>query len=451
MSDEKEHLNAPTEKEQQVAPKNEPRNRLPTFQEVLARQTKPPVDLFMFYLFLQREGAEDVLDFWLDVQQHENLCRAYFKDLKKAGKAVQDEWPQYYDYARRRGSIYGTVVGIPGAGKRSTMSSADVSDDDRRPSSQRGPTTTAAGAIGARGGRSTVSPRASAVPGSPFDWKGPTPVNPPEHLMQHGFSSPPPSNAIHGSSTPFSGTGRWGRYSTINKRLSRAPTMFTREGPVTHAALIASAEHIFARYLVPGAEKEIYLPPSLRIHSFALSSDHPPTMAGGPVPGQSKEEYEMEQAQLAQVPDMFHSQKEYVFSAMEQDAFPRFLRAKAFGNLTPVSALVRLVVGLIVLWIGLSTGFALIFLDVKPKSKRFFLFIPYTIAVLLLVSHQYELDPVLLLLFNQSETTPFRTLAVREPYVRKLLVGRAIWVSVLVAVIATVLTLIFWAVPGHRL
>ena len=51
-------------------------------------------------LFLQREGAEDVLDFWLDVQQHENLCRAYFKDLKKTGKAVQDEWPQYYDYAR---------------------------------------------------------------------------------------------------------------------------------------------------------------------------------------------------------------------------------------------------------------------------------------------------------------------------------------------------------------
>lgn len=53
-----------------------------------------------YSLFLQREGAEDVLDFWLDVQQHENLCRAYFKDLKKSGKAVKDEWPQYYDFAR---------------------------------------------------------------------------------------------------------------------------------------------------------------------------------------------------------------------------------------------------------------------------------------------------------------------------------------------------------------
>lgn len=75
---------------------------------------------------------------------------------------------------------------------------------------------------------------------------------------------------------------------------------------------------------------------------------------------------------MAQVPDMFHAQKEYCFRAMEQDAFPRFLRAKAFGNLTPVSALVRLVAGLIILWIALAVAFSLVFLDVTPKSKRFF-------------------------------------------------------------------------------
>ena len=74
----------------------------------------------------------------------------------------------------------------------------------------------------------------------------------------------------------------------------------------------------------------------------------------------------------AQVPDMFHAQKEYCFRAMEQDAFPRFLRAKAFGNLTPASALVRLVLGLVILWIGLATAFSLVFLDIQPKSKRFF-------------------------------------------------------------------------------
>ena len=78
------------------------------------------------------------------------------------------------------------------------------------------------------------------------------------------------------------------------------------------------------------------------------------------------------------------------------------------------------------------------------------LFIPFTLAILFLISHQYELDPILVFL-GQSETTPFRTLRIREPYVKKLLLGRAIWVSVLVAAFVTALTLIFWAVPGYRL
>ena len=78
------------------------------------------------------------------------------------------------------------------------------------------------------------------------------------------------------------------------------------------------------------------------------------------------------------------------------------------------------------------------------------LFIPFTIAILFLISHQYELDPILVFL-GQSESTPFRTLHIREPYVKKLLLGRAIWVSVLVAACVAGLTLLFWAVPGHRL
>ncbi|KAG8678911.1 Bud site selection protein, Revert to axial protein 1, partial [Ceratobasidium sp. 394] len=78
------------------------------------------------------------------------------------------------------------------------------------------------------------------------------------------------------------------------------------------------------------------------------------------------------------------------------------------------------------------------------------LFIPFTIAFLLLISHQYELDPILVFL-QQSETTPFRTLRIRERYVRNLLLGRAAWVCVLVAVLSVVFTIIFWAVPGRRL
>jgi len=261
------------------------------------------------------------------------------------------------------------------------------------------------------------------------------------------------------SSTPFSLSGR--TPTLFNKRVSRAPTVIPRSAAVTRQDLIASAEHIYYRYLSPagntvGATEnhEIYLPPALRIHTFPLASSQDPKS-------------DAEKSLLAQIPDMFHAQKEYCFRAMEQDAFPRFLRSKAFGNLTPLTALARLISGLIVLWIGLAVGFSLIFLDVQPKSKRFFvsplflmlcmrslmpiqLFIPFTIAILLLVSHQYELDPILVFL-RQSESTPFRTLTIREPYVKKLLLGRAIWVTIVVAALSTGLTLLFWGVPGYRL
>ncbi|KAF9240025.1 RGS domain-containing protein [Melanogaster broomeanus] len=398
---------------------NSRKNRLPSFTEVLSRRTRPPVDLFMFYLFLQREGAEDVLDFWLDVQQHENLCRAYFKDVRKSGRTIKEDWPQYWDYARRRGSIYGTVVGLqPGATKRSTASTAEMLNDQEKLA------LATEGDEKRAGGRST-SPR-PRTPG----------------VDKERIASPTDEYDPPRSTTPFSLSGRtptlWNA-----RRVSRAPTIIPRSAAITRTDLVTSAERIYLRYLSPAGtvgspeNHEIYLPPALRLHSFPLSTTQEP---------KSQSELNM----LAHIPDMFHAQKEYCFRAMEQDAFPRFLRAKAFGNLTPLSSLIRLVLGLIVLWVGLATAFALIFLDVEPKSKRFFLFIPFTLAVVFLISHQYELDPILIF-FSQSESTPFRTLTIREPYVKKLLLGRAIWVTTLAAICVTALTLIFWAVPGYRL
>ncbi|PFH47574.1 hypothetical protein AMATHDRAFT_151789 [Amanita thiersii Skay4041] len=403
---------------------NNRNNRLPSFTEVLSRRTRPPVDLFMFYLFLQREGAEDILDFWLDVQQHENLCRAYFKDVRKSGRTIKEDWPQYWDYARRRGSIYGTVVGLNPETKRSTTSTGEMLTESEKKH---------LAAIGSSDERYGTT--RSTSPRPPAETSRATPAPSTDPL--EGSTQPPRS------STPFSLSGRTPTLFNL-RRASRAPTIIPRSSAITRMDLIASAERIFYRYLSPAGNTvnsqenhEIYLPPSLRINSFPLSSSQEPKT-------------QAELNTLAQVPDLFHAQKEYCFRAMEQDAFPRFLRSKAFGNLTPISALVRLIVGLIVLWVGLAAAFSLVFLDVKPKSKRFFLFIPFTLAVLFLVSHQYELDPFLVFL-GQSETTPFRTLTIREPYVRKLLIGRAIWVSLLVAVFSTVLTIIFWAVPGHRL
>lgn len=281
----------------------------------------PIFPLSVLSLFLQREGAEDILDFWLDVQQHENLCRAYFKDVRKSGRAIKDDWPQYWEYARRRGSIYGTVVGLNSdhnpSTKRSTASTGEMLTDQER------------------------------------------------RDLATADNRPTTSETVERSTTPFSLSGRTPTLFNL-KRASRAPTVIPRSAAITRMDLIASAERIYFRYLSPAANTvnssenhEVYLPPALRIHSFPLSSSHEPKS-------------QSELALMAQIPDMFHLQKEYCFRAMEQDAFPRFLRAKAFGNLTPVSAMVRLVLGLLILWIGLAAAFSLVFLDVQPKSKRFF-------------------------------------------------------------------------------
>ncbi len=57
-----------------------------------------------------------------------------------------------------------------------------------------------------------------------------------------------PSRASYGGSL----FGKW--------RVSKAPTFIPRERAIRQEDLVNSAERVFARYLVQGAEKEIYLP-----------------------------------------------------------------------------------------------------------------------------------------------------------------------------------------------
>ncbi|CDU24495.1 related to RAX1-Protein involved in determination of budding patterns [Sporisorium scitamineum] len=385
------------------------RQRLPTLAEVLARRTLPPVDLYCFYLYLQREAAEDALDFWLDVQQHENLCRAYFKDLRKSGKSVKEDWPQYYAEALERGSIYNKINGIHEQTNTARRAPEMSWDHQSRVDSPEGNYSTISHTP------SALPPAAAGASGAPLS--APRFPGDPDYLAQQTRAE---------------------RKSILAKRGSVAPTVISRSAAITRTDLIASAERIYARYLLPGSEKEIYLPAPLRINSFPISSSALP----------HPQDAEQQQA-LARIPDMFHSQKEYVFRTMEADVFPRFLRAKAFGNLTPISVLVRLSLGLLALWAALATAFSFIFLDVD-RAKRCWVILPFSVAVLLLMSHQYELDPILVLL-SQSETTPFRLIRIREPYVRRLLLQRSLSVLLLIALITAALTVLFVFVPGHRL
>lgn len=108
----------------------------------------------------------------------------------------------------------------------------------------------------------------------------------------------------------------------------------------------ASAEKILYTFLLPGAEREITLPGSITQEVTT-----------------SIEEYGRDD------PEVFDVAKDYVFQAMERDAFPGFLRMKALGNLIPPTLIMRLILGLIAMFAALWASFVLIFLDYSRATR----------------------------------------------------------------------------------
>lgn len=207
----------------------------------------------------------------------------------------------------------------------------------------------------------------------------------------------------------------------------------------------ASAEKILYTFLLPGAEREIVLPSQI-----------------------TEEVTRSIEEEGRDDPEVFDLAKDYVFQAMERDAFPGFLRMKALGNLIPPTLIMRLIIGLVSMFGGFWAAFVLIFLDASRLTRlwvrwhpfrfepnplltlRLQLILPFTLGVYFLASYQYSLDPVLALI-GLSEYTPFNFSRVREPYVRKLLAKRALMVLAVTATVDAALLVLFILVPGKRL
>lgn len=115
---------------------------------------------------------------------------------------------------------------------------------------------------------------------------------------------------------------------------------------VSRQDIRASAEKILYTFLLPGAEREIILPGSITQDVISAIEEH----------GRDD-------------PEVFDTAKDYVFQAMERDAFPGFLRMKALGNLIPPTLVMRLILGLLAMFGAFWTAFVLIFLN-KSRATR---------------------------------------------------------------------------------
>lgn len=110
--------------------------------------------------------------------------------------------------------------------------------------------------------------------------------------------------------------------------------------------LRASAEKILYTFIIPDSEREIVLPQQMVERMIRAIED------------EGRDD-----------PEIFDDAKDYVFQAMERDAFPGFLQAKALGNLVPLSILIRLIIGLLSLGGGFWAGYYCI-LRMIPRSTR---------------------------------------------------------------------------------
>lgn len=115
---------------------------------------------------------------------------------------------------------------------------------------------------------------------------------------------------------------------------------------VARADIRASAEKILYTYLLPGSEREIFLPEEMVSSVIDMVEDD----------GRDD-------------PEVFDPVKDYVFQAMERDAFPGFLQAKALGNLVPLSVLARLAFALVSFGGGFWGAFYVVLTD-KPRAVR---------------------------------------------------------------------------------
>lgn len=115
---------------------------------------------------------------------------------------------------------------------------------------------------------------------------------------------------------------------------------------VARPDLRASAEKILYTFILPGAEREIVLPqPMIDRMVYAIEEE-----------GRDD-------------PEIFDDAKDYVFQAMERDAFPGFLQAKALGNLVPLSILIRLIIGLLSLGGGFWAGYYCILRNISRSTR----------------------------------------------------------------------------------
>jgi len=305
------------------------RNRLPILREVLLRRTAPPVCLFNFYLYMRDvEYASEYLDFYLDILAHEILCKAYVKDLKNLGLDVNIEYPEYERY--RPGTLKMEKD------KLKFNSSVSIGDRIHLSNSSRG----------------SGTPRSR--PESPFTKKA---------LSTHVINIPSGGNNDDNKKREYRDSVRSNKTNKTDTTNTTSGTLsfYNRERPFTRDDLRESAERIYYKYIFGVSDKEIILSSHIK----------------------EKITHAIEEEGISQHkrddPWIYYEAKNEIYAFIEKEHFPRFLKARAFGNMNATQVLMRLGIGLFFVFLGFTIALSLIFLDIRQREVPLFVCVNYLI------------------------------------------------------------------------
>lgn len=250
--------------------------------------------------------------FRLDVSQHMSLCRHYVRELRRS--ALVDTPELEKSFSKRSSAV---LEGEDLAGPSTEKGTADQH---------------LSAFLRSDSGTSRISPSNSH---GESDSNQTTPAS----------ERPPPRPAVMNSN---SGSSPMTQQNSGSNQNSHSPGTDSNSPAhtVARADIRASAEKILYTYLLPGSEREIILPQGI-LNEVTRAIEE-----------EGRDD-----------PEVFDAAKDYVFQAMERDAFPGFLRSKALGNIVPPSMMVRLIVGLLSMFGAFWTAFVLIFLDYSRRTR----------------------------------------------------------------------------------
>ncbi|KAI9598803.1 hypothetical protein BDF19DRAFT_419801 [Syncephalis fuscata] len=379
----------------------------PTLKDVLSRRSNPPVCLYNYYLYLRdREQTQHYLDFWLDVTAHENRCRIYCKNIIRASKrltatSILTNNNNNTLNIHPPNSHQSTLPDKPNRASWGRLSIRDVSNELRYSTISQQTNT---GTFDHSEGTGTLS-ILSEMSGS------------------QRYRNSKTSDQMIDFSQP---TGEYDAAGSQDNGAEGDGTGRSKKAPLSREDIHRSARKIYRRYMIPGARRELHFPESIRYPIVqAIEVEH------------------------RDDPEIFLEAKEYVFRLMEQCYFPRFIEERTRHNLSEKQATLRMVAGLMILFIGFTVEFSLIFLN-RRRTLRLYGIIPILLAIINLFAYLTRFCPFFTL-FGSTETSYLRYAQIKDNFIRRYHRIRALKLFAGALLLTLVIVGIFMAPPGHRL